>query len=539
MNKIIKNFLLYLATLCFFVVGAFASDFEEQKIKAEQAGVNISLIGEENEAVKSDNGASILQDLLSVDVSFDGEYLSVPEYLNLLLNQLGYDAAKGDYLKEFPFDKAAEVGVLTSLPTGVSSVTYGMLLDYWNAFSNVSSPQNNNEGLVNYFAPSSSENLVNRYYEGFGDIESNENYKFDVFVNQEKGNYEVPVNSENKISFKNGSFSGGKIFSAISYAGEDITISVKCNADIFDGYSVVSTENAFDTIFDEQTLKIVISKPQILKVTFDSSEAKTLIIFVGDADTYSPNNVAETLKNGIAFEESTAKSGKLFAISPIKLCCGNILSYVSYIVKNENPYILSNTVDGDYSRNEVLIYEGCEYIPISAFENSTYDAQKGILYIPTKAEADDIEFTRLLSLNDNSDVKVSDGTFLLSAKSDADAFGVVAPITNHNIYNAKTLKFSADLQMAGNDKGVELNILIVGYNGKGEADVIASVTTRAYGKEYATSSYFEPAEIQEAYEGIYFVVTCDVTNATINMAEPILKVFNTSTDFGDNEYNPF
>lgn len=535
MTKFIKILFVLFALLCVFAAGVCASDFEEYKANAQAMGVDISLIGEENEAVNSENCENILNSLLSVDVSFPDEYVSVSEYLTVLLNHLGYD----DFLYDFPFDKAAEVGILTTLPAGVNTVTYGMLLDYWNAFQNVATGGSNIVGLTNYFAPGSSENLVNRYYEGFGDFDGIESYKFEVFVEQGKGKYEVPANCEDKIAFAGDKILTGNIFSALSYAGEDITVSVKYNGDISEGYSVVSTEDAFDASFANKSLNISVSKPQILKVVFDSSDAKTLIIFVGDADTYSPNEITETLNNGISFDESTVKSENVSLVSPIKLCYGNIVSYVPYIVKNGEPYVARKAYEGDYSGSGSVIFEGCEYLPISAFENSVYDSQKGILYISSESDVEEVIFTSFIPLNDNSDISISGGAFSLSAKSDTDAFGAIAPIGNSNIYRAEILKFTADLQMTGNDKGVPIKISIIGYNDKGDADVIGSATVRAYEKEYATSSYLETAIAEEVYEGICFVVSCDATNATIDMVDPALEVFNISTGFGDNEINPF
>ena len=468
---------------------------------------------------------------------------------------LGYSTEKGDFLAEFPYDKAADIGILTSLEKDSYFLNNGMMLEYAFAAKNsVStladlpeiSENGNIIGLTNYYDPSSSGNIVEMFSEGFGDLVIIDNEKFNVRVVQGDGIYEADVKQVSAAYLsENMTINAGNYFAAYAFSGDEITVNIDINSDIKSGYEIYSTKSAYSSEFSDGVLSVTVSEPQTLKVVFDGAEGKSIIVFIGKKGS----DTADTASMAVIGDVTGNKTiGEAEFICPVKINVDSTVVYYPAIVMRSVAYITENAYVGDYNGTDAVVVDGDIYIPVSAFSgngnivSAAYDKNLGLIKLKTKSVDGSVDISGFKAVHE----AVTSVTFTENAVSfkntspSVSINGIITEIDIEALMSADCLRLTSAITMAEKDSAAHLDLSIIGYNDLGETDIIAKASARAYRKTYDTTVYFDISGLDGVYENYYLVIVCDeVPGVVITLDGTQLSVFDVSADLGDNEFNPF
>ncbi len=123
MNSIIyilKHTLILILISLILSVPALASDFDLLCDEFSDLGADTDDIISEDQLVSKELCEGFLNDISpyfhnAVVTSFSQSYVTKSEYISAVLGFVGYSSENGDFLSEFPYDKAAEIGILKKL----------------------------------------------------------------------------------------------------------------------------------------------------------------------------------------------------------------------------------------------------------------------------------------------------------------------------------------------------------------------------------------------------------------------------------------
>ncbi len=566
---IFKLSLTVLSLAVLLVFSAVAADFEELSSYFLSAGISANNIGDENDYVSADQGKAFFfqfADLAvgeALEANVFGDNITKAEFITELLGVLGYSAEKGDFLSEFPYDKAASVGLIYALDPASDYLTNAEMLEF--AYYALSARTADGDtlsvstyaefpeisegalvGLTNYYDPNRSSDIVEIFDSGFGDFSVENSKKFEVCVTQVNGKYHADA----KISVLPTmtcaeSLYLGEYFVGLAYSGADITVTIKMNSDIESGYSINSDKEAFTDVFKDGVLKITVTEPQILRICYDGAAGKTLTVYVGEKDVASAKSIGDFMNSEDALASLIYSSeADVKYICPGKVILASTVAYYPAYVKGSKAYLNSSLYDGSYDGKNKIKINGEYYILSDEFSGNgsfgecSYDASAGILRIAAEAKSGAVDVEGYVRCNDSAKAEVT--TSSVSFESVSDGFtGVIAEIAEAGLFTEDCLRFEADMVMTGSDIGVPLTLSIIGYNSRGETDVITTVDTRCYKNVKNNVQYLDLSLNDDVYERYYLVISSDTeSGVSITVSGASLQAYK-SPEFGDNEFNPF
>ena len=554
LNFISKFAFLFILISALLTLAAFASDYSELYSEFIELGIDSSVIAAENEFVTSSKGSEFIDQFamaLSFNVrpyNFAGEYVTDGEYISAMLNILGYSVNNGDFIAEFPYDKAAEVGLLTSFDASTVYLTGGEMLTYTAPvlayFNSEASSGSEIVGLTNYYDATDSENFVE-----FMNWDSNSvltNKKFEISVCQGDGRYfsDAKFFCIPKLTSPD-SLYRGEYFSGIAYSGESITINVEMRSDIKSGYKILSNKASFEASFSDGILSIAVSEPQILQVIYDDAAGKTLTIFVFDKNNASGNDVVEFFNQRNFSVLTNIIETDMTYTYPAKIIIGNTICYYPTLVVGGKIYLPEELYGEEYSGNITTDAAGRKYISYDAFSGTngfgecTYNADLGLLEIAFE------------SINASSSIKDLSGpcaltnamtgaiTFGSDMITDSDFCGIFAHINNNELFAADCLRLNLKLVMRGSTFGLPLKFSILACDEFGDSAVISSGTVNAYTIEKDSVMFFDISGNSDGYEAYYLVITAGINNGVFFTVSDAVISSYVPSGIGDNEFNPF
>ncbi len=226
---------------------------------------------------------------------------SYAEYLSAWLCVLGYSSEKGDFLYEFPYDCAAQAGIISAADSG--ELTFAQMLDiairalganfkgkssslietaeHGSALEKLSSSAENSS-----FMGSLDQNTLVSPGNICGDSAETD-HRIGISVSRGNDTLNLPSYKIKAITAtgdtSSGQISSGKRFCAFNFSGA-ITINVTLNNDVF-SYDIYSTSANYSHAFSEGTLSISVAKAQNIRVVFNSNEDQEIFIFAGAMGT--------------------------------------------------------------------------------------------------------------------------------------------------------------------------------------------------------------------------------------------------------------
>ncbi len=552
MNKLIKALIIALMLSLMLTLCVFASDYSDLKEQLIGAGISAELLGAENEIVSSEIAENIILDLTGKKIEFSGENAVTSEYLTALLELKGFSADRGDFLSAFPFDKAAEVGLIKNCPDSSYYLTNRTMIDaalnvaeasaYSANFPSINE-SGNIVGLFKFYSPLVSEDIVQVFADN-DDLRASESSKFSVSVAQGGGSYISGVFRQDGVDLEDLSLKFDPYFAAVSFYGKPITVNVSINADIENGYSVYSNKGTPSASYENGVVSIVVDQAQILKVVFDGAVGKTLYVLVGYKNALEAFDVEVMLKNGINTVINTGYSENVTNAYPVKTIVDNNIVYYKSYYSNGNAYLSLNLYEGVYNKDDAISYKGDLFVPVEAFagngvyENALYDRESGTILLETE-NVSNATISGFKSAKE-SVLSESGNTVSFYDSADTASNGIFAKFEETTLFNAKCLKLMSFSSMTGKASGAKVTLAMLGYDSSGKTDIIASSDIRAYNKSYNTTSYFDISSADGEYEGFYFAIMInEAPGVTITMSGIELEIFEVSSGVGDNEFNPF
>ncbi len=536
--------------LILFISVISASDSDEIRAKFISMGIDGNIIPQNDEIVTKSAAEIFLEQLSDVasleEIApiFSGECVRDGEFLCALLNLLGYSADRGDFLNEFPFDKAAEVGILNSFYSSSIFLTGAELLLYSNGV--VSDRASNISSISSFYDPSSSENAVMIFEDGFESFKYSDSNKFAVSVSQGNSFYFTSAKAIQSIDYiSEGDMMLGEYFAAVAYSGDDINIDIEMRYDIEKGYGIASSSSLYNAAFVDGKLKLTVSEPQIISITYDDSIGKSLLIYVCDI-TNSIEDVEKIILSRDNGDLTASKYVECSYIYPGKIIVGNTVCYYPSVISNSKIYISEDFFPIDYNGDNIYVHESGEnFIELSEFSNingyglCSYNAELGVAFLPVEMSKNDtVRLNNLIPTKNTNVIKEENSVTFSSASSDGLSC-VIFKIDNRLLTTAECLRFEALLGQEGSLICVETKFSIIGYAPSGETQIISCAKVNAYSKEKGIVNYFDLTNISSDCESYYFVIEYEaLTDAVFTLKDLVFTKYIVQ-GLGDNEFNPF
>ena len=228
------------------------------------------------------------------------------EFLSAWLTILGYSPEAGDFLLEFPYDCAGQIGIISSASSG--ELTFESMLDisFRALGTNFKGKTACIESSAAYGAAAkgispSAENIA--FKGGLGDSvlhllgnvcgdAASRDTRFDVSVSRGIDTVKLDSYKLNSITASSSdTIIAGKRYTAFNFSGV-ITLNVALLNDFF-SFEIFSSCADYSFALDNGILSISISRPQDMRVRFNGNEEQEIYIFAGAMGaTLSPASVS-------------------------------------------------------------------------------------------------------------------------------------------------------------------------------------------------------------------------------------------------------